>query len=180
MTLPSSGAITLNDVNIELGRSSGASINLNDTDVRALSGVPSGQISMSNLHGKSWYGQSRGVYTVTTAAFYQYFGYTQGISGAINSIAYRSQTIKDVLSDPYALTADPHFYILLSGNTAGIPDLLTAVKFLTGNYMGVTWPCNSSYYQSSASATHYEFGQGFPFGPWLASGETHQIELFGK
>jgi len=53
MTLQSSGPISMNDINIELGRSSGASINLNDAAVRALAGVPSGTISLSNFYGKS-------------------------------------------------------------------------------------------------------------------------------
>lgn len=53
MTLPLSGAISLSDVNIELGKSATATISLNDADVRALFGVPSGSISMSDGYGKS-------------------------------------------------------------------------------------------------------------------------------
>jgi hypothetical protein len=49
------GTISLNDVNIELGRSSGANINMNDSAVRTLAGVGgSGTvISMNDLRGKS-------------------------------------------------------------------------------------------------------------------------------
>jgi hypothetical protein len=43
----------MSQVNTELGRSSTASINLNETAVRTLAGVPSGAISMDNLRGKS-------------------------------------------------------------------------------------------------------------------------------
>lgn len=57
MTLPSSGAISMNDVNVELNRSGTTTISLNDADVRALAGVASGQISMSNLYGKSNVGE---------------------------------------------------------------------------------------------------------------------------
>lgn len=53
MTLQSSGAISLSQVNTELGRSSTASISLGETAVRTLAGVASGAISMSNLYGKS-------------------------------------------------------------------------------------------------------------------------------
>lgn len=53
MTLPASGAISLSDVNTELGYSSTAQISLNDSAVRTLAGVSSGAISLQDLQGKS-------------------------------------------------------------------------------------------------------------------------------
>jgi len=53
MTLPASGQISLNQVNVELSRSGTTTISLGEAAVRALAGVPSGAISMSNLWGKS-------------------------------------------------------------------------------------------------------------------------------
>lgn len=53
MTLQSSGAISLANINTELGRSSTATISLGETAVRNLAGVASGAISLSNLYGKS-------------------------------------------------------------------------------------------------------------------------------
>ena len=64
MTLVSSGAIGLYDVNIELGLSGTATISLNDTAVRTLAGVASGEISLSNLYGKS--NRVALSYTITT------------------------------------------------------------------------------------------------------------------
>jgi hypothetical protein len=63
MTMVSSGPISLagnattgglnQSVNIELGRSATATINMNESAVRGLAGVPSGAISMSNFYGKA-------------------------------------------------------------------------------------------------------------------------------
>ena len=53
MTLPASGAISLSQVNTELGIASTTAISLNQTNVRTLFGKPSGVISMSDGYGKS-------------------------------------------------------------------------------------------------------------------------------
>jgi len=53
MALQSSGYISLNDVNVELGNSGTASINMGSADVRGLFGVASGAITMADGYGKS-------------------------------------------------------------------------------------------------------------------------------
>lgn len=53
MALPSSGQISLQQVNVELGRASTAQISLNETAVRNLFGVASGRIGMAHGYGKS-------------------------------------------------------------------------------------------------------------------------------
>ena len=53
MALPAEGQISMNDVNVELGYTGTAQIALNDAAVRTLAQVPSGAISLDNLHGKS-------------------------------------------------------------------------------------------------------------------------------
>jgi hypothetical protein len=54
MTLPASGAISMSNINTELGRTSNASINLNDSTVRGLASKPSGAISLSDFYSKSY------------------------------------------------------------------------------------------------------------------------------
>jgi len=55
MTLPASGIITATMINVELGRAANAPFSLNDPEVRALAGKPSGAISFNDFHGKSSY-----------------------------------------------------------------------------------------------------------------------------
>jgi hypothetical protein len=53
MALPASGQITLNQVNVELGLSGTAQIGMNDSAVRGLFDIASGEIEMSDGYGKS-------------------------------------------------------------------------------------------------------------------------------
>lgn len=53
MALPSTGSISMSQVNVELKKGETTVITLNDTDVRKLAGKPSGVISMNDLRGKS-------------------------------------------------------------------------------------------------------------------------------
>lgn len=53
MTLPLSGPISMQDVNVELSQSSTGQAALNDANVRSLFQIPSGTISLSDGYGKS-------------------------------------------------------------------------------------------------------------------------------
>jgi len=52
MTLPTSGPISFQDLNVEMSFSPTAQVSLNDSAIRGLLQVPSGQISMSDAYGK--------------------------------------------------------------------------------------------------------------------------------
>lgn len=52
MGLPSTGSISMSQVNTELKKSATAVISLNDNDVRKLAGKSSGTINMGDLRGK--------------------------------------------------------------------------------------------------------------------------------
>ena len=95
------GTISLNDVNIELGRSSGANINMNDSAVRTLAGVGgSGTIiTMNDLRGKS--SLTVNYPSAATASFFgpDYCGYVDvqvdapTISGGTGTYTYSWQRI---------------------------------------------------------------------------------------
>ena len=54
MSLQSTGTISFNNINVELGLSSTATITLNDAAVRTLAGVPSGPINLYSFYAKSY------------------------------------------------------------------------------------------------------------------------------
>ena len=69
MTLPSSGAISLNEIHIEAGGSSGTTASINDADIRALIGKSSG----ATMSFSEWYGASSAFTTSCTPANVPYY-----------------------------------------------------------------------------------------------------------
>lgn len=67
MTLPASGPISFNNINVELGVAGTTTASLGQTSYRTLAGVPSGAISMSNFYGKSNRGSASYTFTGSTA-----------------------------------------------------------------------------------------------------------------
>ena len=67
MALQSSGAISMNDINVELGNSGTAQISLNDAAVRSLLSVASGAISLNDAYGASADAQGSGPYNYVMA-----------------------------------------------------------------------------------------------------------------
>lgn len=74
MALPSTGAISLNAVNVELGLSGTTTISMNQSTVRTLFQKASGAISMSDGYGKS---------NVTAPALVGYTGFTSSSNRTI-------------------------------------------------------------------------------------------------
>ena len=53
MPLQTSGAISLNQIHVEAGGTSGTTVSLNDSDVRSLVGISSGAIDFADFYGAS-------------------------------------------------------------------------------------------------------------------------------
>ena len=87
MTLPSSGAISLNDVNVELGNSGTASIDMNSSDVRTLFGIASGEIEMADGYGKSAFtGYIATGGTITTDGNYKVHTFTSSGTFSVSQV----------------------------------------------------------------------------------------------
>ena len=67
MALQTSGAISLNEIHIEAGGSSGTAVSINDADIRALIGKGSGAAMAFN----EWYGASGALDSQTVTVGYQ-------------------------------------------------------------------------------------------------------------
>ena len=52
MPLPGSGQISMGDIRTEIGL--GGTVSLGQAEFRTLAGIGSGQIALSNFHGKAW------------------------------------------------------------------------------------------------------------------------------
>ena len=106
MTLPT-GTISMSQVDTELGSPSTTTISLNQSNVRALAGVPSGAISMSNLQGKSntfsfSFAGGTNVNLATVAT-------SNGWPGTAKLIATNTGTITSASTGSYALTLSGSF-----------------------------------------------------------------------
>ncbi len=95
MTLPLSGPISFNDINVELGVAGTTQASLGQSTYRTLAGVASGQISMSNFYGKSnraalsvTYSTNTANATVNVAALPGYIAGMSDITITVNSGVY--------------------------------------------------------------------------------------------
>ena len=92
MGLQTSGAISLNEIHVEAGGSSGTQASINDSDIRALISKASG----ATMSFSEWYGASAAVTIATGNSFYraasqyQVVEHSLRISGAFLSTGYAS------------------------------------------------------------------------------------------
>lgn len=159
MTLPSSGAISLSAVNVELGRASTAAISLGETAVRNLAGIASGAISLSNLYGKSLVTGTtitvtEGQYDTGGKVPFVYAGYSASgsscayVLGSASPTIYKLVAIKGIWSVNSGSTS-----LDFAGNQTGNSSFLTSVT-INGTSLGAV-PAGS--YNSNLNITTYTF-----------------------
>jgi len=98
MTLQSSGAISLDNIHVEAGGTTGTLASINDSDIRDLIGKTAG----TSMAFNEWYGASAGtVVTVTQGiknlAQATYYGYEDGTpTGSVSPTAVNGSTIANM------------------------------------------------------------------------------------
>jgi len=128
MTLPVSGAISFNAINVELGVAGTTTANINQASYRTLAGVPSGTISLSNFYGKSNRVALSYTFSANTA------NATLNLSGLSGYVAGGSDITVTINSGIYLYaTSTANAGLTLTGGTTG--DTLTIVN--NGNIMGM-------------------------------------------
>lgn len=85
MPLQTSGTISLNDIHVEAGGSSGSQASINDADIRALIGKSSGaQMAFSEWYGASANWTATVTIGILQAAKIYVYGYNSGVYGSIS------------------------------------------------------------------------------------------------
>jgi hypothetical protein len=129
MTLPASGnPISFSQVDVELSFSATAQISLNDTAVRALFGVASGAISLSNGYGKS---------SVVATSFHTQFCNNSAIGNA--PYALLGQSVCDPVSNCYQYSA-PVLHMKGTSNLIYKGHKLVKQN-IDGNVRNFLWTC---------------------------------------
>lgn len=112
MALQTSGTISLNDIHVEAGGTSGTQASINDSDIRGLIGKASG----TQMAFNEWYGASSSLTLDGTGTYYdEYHGY----SGTYDRLRTRatgnaSYPYIGVVREPY--TGSSTYYWLIQGN----------------------------------------------------------------
>ena len=169
MALPSSGTISLNEIHVEAGGSSGALATINDADIRALIGKGDG-VTMSF---SEWYGASSGtVLTVTEGSDIfgsaAYYGFREERSPDIGSVSPTSLTFNSKahpVRDAYRRvsrsggvdnnTTSAFWLILYNASDGTVPadDCFSSVAVQTSGASATLAPAEATIVTSGSGAT---------------------------
>lgn len=145
MTTPT-GTIKMSDVRTEIYGVSSSAIDMNDSNVRLLAGIPSGAISMSNLKGKTWitFTNDTADKAVTRAGQEADATYSINANGTVtingNNTPEYHWLPNNSLSGSYEIKA-----VFVGGDTSPIGTYNTYVNMGTDTSWTLTAPYGSNY-----------------------------------
>lgn len=181
MALQSSGAISLNNVNVELGISGTATITMNDTAVRALAGIASGQIRMSDFYGKAFLVD---IQSVTATRRISFEGNPGSATTTFADTSSYAHTLNYKSTDPLhrlavATTGAPNYTTTYRYSSHIPPAQSRNSPFLPSDYWGLRFgPYFYSYGYSDPLGMHCAYNIGDSTAHSL--GNTWTLEFFYK
>ena len=149
MPLPSSGSISLNQIHIEAGGSSGSQASLNDADIRAMIGKSSGA---SNA-----FSEYRGVSAAQPSVSYRGRTLTTGNGFPAGSVSLSSGTKVVVVC--LQLGGGSSTYCNLGSTSMTLASKMGTVAPVTGIWAGI-WTSAIYYVETSTSGSVYISGNG--------------------
>jgi hypothetical protein len=199
MTLPASGLISMSQVNTELQNPLTSVIRLNDSQVRALAGKPSGTIRMSDLYGKSSW--KYGSFYVIGSWSNRTYGLPVGAFGMLTDTT--GTLDQPGTTAPSSYNANGHYgslFLYVSGCQPYNYFDLTLVETNSSNQLGAQTPpgsfalggqCdengefsdrfnvpNDTYWYPGSSGEHYntfKLWEKSPTGDWVTQGVTFRV-----
>lgn len=163
MTLPLSGAISIEDINLELGRDASAPFDMNGTEERGLVGIPTGTYSWSDWWGKSV--KFCTTFTAVSLSFGTEVGALPSVTGTINGSEY---TLDKVTQK----TDSGNFYLGLSYG-GGSPSLAPSELLLEID--GKTFSTSSVGNGGAMSGVNWEIPQSELQGLSLVEGQEYTL-----
>ena len=159
MTLQTSGAISLNDIHLELGASSGTTVSLNDADVRGLAGISSGAIDLADFYGASAGSSSTTTTTLTVTQSSANFSginyYGEFINGSTSPTSVGSFGVRYIFRrhDSTQNTNQSDFWFYLNGTPAA--NFVSSIELNFSGGSSVT--LNTSDAITAQSGTTYRY-----------------------
>lgn len=147
MALQTSGAISLNQIHVEAGGTSGTQASLNDTDIRGLtaaSGRTINSTSGTEIDFADFYGASAGTTTAFTVTqgtysgqFFTQYGYQSSVHGSISPTSFDGRTVTGIYRTN--ASAGDFFYVRINHSSTPPDDAFDRVYFYATGTDGLTY-----------------------------------------
>jgi len=160
MTLPASGAISLNEIHVEAGGSSGSLCGVNDADIRDLIGKSSG----ASMSFSEWYGVSRESHVLTQGSYsgsgVNYYGYF--INGSISPTTFGSSyTIQHFYRrTDYQGNSAAQLWFWANGSGTVPTTAFTTLKIYFANGTNVSLAASAATTAANSSYTYWIWDTG--------------------
>jgi len=157
MPLQTSGAISLNDIHVEAGGTSGTTATINDSDIRALISKGSGATMSFN----EWYGASASTsYTLGQGSSGSTVGFLSGSYGSLSPTTFDGVTVRSI----------GVFELVIKGGSTSYSMIVTINGSRSQNFFTSIQESSLGTLQTSA-ASSYSSSSSYSTWSWTLSGQ---------